>query len=276
MSQYNIGVSHFQINKIRSLFSDTLVASVGLRVMNAEGGLHQDFPAQSENFGDHGSGDLVNTNLFYTNVDVPDPTSQSPDGGAIFWNFLLANAGHVDLSVIVNALNNTANAVAGALIGSGNILGGLGVIGGQALLQVLTADCDGVVAALALGFTAAELAQMTADPNNTQHEMPFPGTDSPTGCGSNSNYDVTYSIVHPSIVVPLVTVPDLIGESPEGAAALVQQAGLLLSTVSSQTGGPNEAPHVDSQDPAPGSQVPGGTLITAFVIDPVPPGHEAP
>jgi hypothetical protein len=77
------------------------------------------------------------------------------------------NVGHGYNSVLVSAANNAANAVIGALISSGDITAEVvagGIIGAQALLQLLTVDCDGVVAALGFGFTAAELAQMVADP----------------------------------------------------------------------------------------------------------------
>jgi hypothetical protein len=282
MAQYTLAVPHCRINQIRSAFSDTLFASVGLRVMNAQGGLHHDWPPQSVSLGDHEAGGVVNTNLFYSDVDVPDPTPESPDGGAIYWTFLLTNAGHQDSSVIVDALNNAANDIAGGLAGKALDPGKVGslpflglaaaVIGLQALLQLLTADCDGMVASLGVAATAAELAQMTSDPANTLHQHNCPGTDSPAGCGDNSNYDVAYSITNRS----LVAVPDLIGESPEAAESLTQQAGLFLSVVSSQTGGPNEAPHVDGQNPDPGAQVPPGTWIEAFVVTPVPPGHETP
>jgi hypothetical protein len=275
MTQYILGVPGCNIRQIRSLRSDTLVASVGLRVMNAQGGLHHDWPAQSANLGDYEALTFVDTNLFYRGIDVPDPTPQLPDGGAIYWSFILANAGHGDNSVLLSAANNAANAVVGALVSSGDITAEFvagGIIGVQALLQLLTADCDGVVAALGFGFTAAELAQMTADPKNWLKKVNCPGTDSPVGCGDNSNYDVYYLITNRS----LTTVPNLIGKSPKAADSLAQQAGLFLSSISSQTGSPREAPHVDDQNPAPGSQVPPATWITATIIYPPPHNGQTP
>src|SRR5262249_58336469 len=53
----------------------------------------------------------------------------------------------------------------------------------------------GPVGAGAFNKTAAELAAMTATPgfifNTTQNN---PGSDSPAGCGANSNYDINYRI----------------------------------------------------------------------------------
>jgi hypothetical protein len=275
MAQYNLGVPSFRIHQIRSLLKDTLAASMSLRVFNAQGALHHDWPTQSVNLGDYGPTTTVQPNLLYQNVDVPDPTSDLPDGGSISWSFILVNAGNVDHSVLVNALNNAANAVTGALVSSGNILAELvagGIIGTQALVQLLTANCDGPVAAFGLVITAKELAQMTADPQNYLYQVDCPGTNSPVGCGSNSNYTVYYSMINTN---SLVTVPDLIGKSPQIAKASAQQAGFSLSTVSSYTGPRNQIPVVDDQIPGPGSQVPPGGSIEAVVLYPAPHGHPA-
>jgi hypothetical protein len=270
MAQYNLGIPSFRIHQIRSLLKDTLGGSMSLRVFNAQGAVHHDWPTQSVNLGDYGPTTTVQTNLLYQNVDVPDPTPDSPDGGSIAWSFVLVNAGHVDYSVLVSGLNNAANGIVGALVSSGNVLaelGALGIIGVQALVQLLTANCDGPVAALGFVFTAKELAQMTADPANWLNDMNFPGITSPQGCGSNSNYTVYYSMINTN---SLVTVPDLIGKSPQAAKALAQQAGFPLGTVSSRTGPHNQIPVVEDQTPGPGSQVPPGSSIEATVIYPDP------
>jgi hypothetical protein len=273
MAQYNLGIPSFRIHQIRSLLKDTLAGSMSLQVLNAQGALHHDWPTQSVNLGDYGPTTTVQTNLLYQNVDVPDPTPDAPDGGSIAWSFVLVNAGHVDYSVLVGALNNAANAVVGALVSSGNVLAELvagGIIGAQALVQLLTANCDGPVAALRLSFTAKELAQMTADPANWLNDVNCPGTTSPVGCGSNSNYTVYYSMINTN---SLVIVPDLIGKSPQAAKALAQQAGFPFTTVSQYTGYRNQIPVVDDQIPGPGSQVPPASPIEAIVIYPDPHGN---
>lgn len=278
MAQYTLGVPSCYINNIRSLRTDTLVASVGLRVMNAQGALHQDWPPQSVSLGDYESKTGVETNLFYLNVDVPDPTAALPDGGAIYWSFLLTNAGHSD-SAFVAIANKAIDAFAGALAGNilqspsiANVVSLSGLLGLQELLNVLTANCDGIVAVLAVALTAKQLAQMTVDPKNWLHTQNCPGTSSPVGCGSNSNYDVTYVIANRAVT----TVPNLIGQSPEGAVTLVQEAGLLLSEVRSQTGSPRQAPRVESQSPGSGTQAAPASWVEATIIYPVPHGHQTP
>jgi hypothetical protein len=96
MAQYNLGIPSFRIHQIRSLLKDTLAASMSLRVFNAQGALHHDWPTQSVNLGDYGPTTTVQTSLLYQNVDVPDPTSDLLDGGSISWSFILVNAGHTD------------------------------------------------------------------------------------------------------------------------------------------------------------------------------------
>lgn len=57
MALYNLWIPSLSIQQIRSNDKDTLKASMGLRVMNAEGGLHMDWQAQTVNLGDHVAGD---------------------------------------------------------------------------------------------------------------------------------------------------------------------------------------------------------------------------
>ena len=59
---------------------------------------------------------------------------------------------------------------------------------------ILFANCDGPVAAGVHVFTGAELASPTLGGKVLTETDHNPGTDSPTGCGRNSNYYVTWSI----------------------------------------------------------------------------------
>jgi hypothetical protein len=278
MALYNFGIPQFRIHTTRSLVTDTLVGSVALKVLNAQGALHHEWPTQSVNLGDHGPDTTVQTNLLYQDVDVPDPTPDLPDGGSIAWSFLLANAGHTD-SQFVTILNKAVDGIAGGLAGKlvepgGVTLAHLGALaaalGLQQLLNALFADCDGNVAVLGLSLTAAELAQITADPTNWLNVVNCPGTESPIGCGDNSNYDLYYSLINTN---SLVNVPDLLGQSPHDARALAQQAGFGFRAVSSFTGPHDQIPVVDDQIPAPGSRVPPGSSIEAIVIFPAKGGH---
>jgi hypothetical protein len=241
MAQYNLAIPSFRIHDTRSLRKDTLVGSMSLTAHNAQGGLHHDWPNQTVNLGDHEKETTVQTNLLSQDVDVPDPTPSSPDGGSIAWGFLLVNKGHPD-SQFVGILKKGVDGIVGGL--AGNVVGkgqGLGLtlgnleamaaaLGIQKLFELLTADCDGNVAVLGLSLTAAEVAQMTADPNNSLDSILCPGTDSPGGCGSNSKYTVNYSMINTTSLIN--TVIDLNGRWTDGSTrSAVISAALNLLTV---------------------------------------------
>jgi hypothetical protein len=208
MATYGFKVASFHIGETRSGklsvidASDTLFASTSLKVTNALGLLHHDFGAQGAALNDHKSGSGVDLNIPWTNVDVPDPTPENPDGGTVTWTFLLVNHGD-NTAGFVDTVNSAANGIAGAV--SSKIIGAQGVnlaaLAGfvgikalQELFDLLTADCDGTVAVGAFSLTAADLRAMTGDSGLFRTTQNNPGTDSPHGCGPNSSYDVTYEI----------------------------------------------------------------------------------
>ena len=203
MATYTFSIPKFHITQIRSAHTDTLFAATALRVNNASGGLHRDWGAQSAALGDHKAGEDVTSPLTWANVDVPDPTPDNPDGGAVYWTYLLVNNGHTD-SGWVEVLNKAADAAAGALAqgavqgGTVNLanLGGLAVVLGlQEMMNLLTANCDGTVAVGTFAFTAAQLAGMVGETGPVLDvTQDNPGTNSPAGCGANSDYQVEYLI----------------------------------------------------------------------------------
>ncbi len=72
----------------------------------------------------------------------------------------------------------------------------LGLLAGWIVGEVagiLTADCDGPVAAEQAAFKGQQLWNFTA---HGPHQVTtyHPGTDSPAGCGSNSIYKVTWVV----------------------------------------------------------------------------------
>ncbi len=276
MAQYVLGIPTCFATEIRSVRTDTLFASMGLRVLNEHGSLHRDWPTQTASLGDHLPHSVIDVNMSYQNVDVPDPTPEFPDGGSIAWSFVLVNSGTGDVAALGNALNKLSSGIVGAVLVSGGlsitsipIVAGL--VAAQELVQILTASCDGVVGVLGLNLTAAQLAQMTSDPQNLVHQVICPGTDSPAGCGGNSNYTINYAIA-----TKLATVPNVFGKSPEVARGLIEQAGLGVSVNASPSGFPGQPPRVQGQDPPAGSQVLPGTFVELLVVVPVPPGREVP
>jgi hypothetical protein len=207
MSFYSFSVPSFHITEVRSAHSDTLFASTALKVTNPNGSLHLSFDAQGAALNDRKAGGGVDLPFLFRNVDVPSPTPENPDGGAVFWTFLLVNAGNADREYVV-VLNKAADAFAGALAGKvidkaamGDIvaslefLAGLGVVlGAQEALNLLTANCDGQVASGSFAFTARQLAEMVLPTATHDFSVPNPGSKSPAGCGANSQYEINYQI----------------------------------------------------------------------------------
>ena len=275
MAVYNLWVPTFRIRQIRSNDQDTLSATMALRVMNAEGGLHMDWPPITSQFGTHVAGDFVRPFQLYQNVDVPDPTPESADGGAIYWTYILVNAGHPDVNTLINSLASAGDAVAGALIGSafGNgpvnpvpVIIGSAIAAVDALARLLTTGCDGAVASQSWAITAAQLASMTTQGQIPDFTLNYPGTASPFQCGPPSSYDVEFTITSQ----PPVRVPQLLDLSPDDASKIAQKAGLRMVIIAQATGGPDlEQRTVGWQDPWAGTFVPTNTAIEV-VVD-VPP-----
>jgi hypothetical protein len=270
MAQYTLEVPAFYIQEIRSSGYDSLVASTGLRVMNAEGALHHAWIGQSVRLGDYAAGGIAHPiPLRYDNVDVPGPIPDSTDGGAIYWTFLLVTSERAASPELVSALTEAAITVAGTLLGSENILlqvaGGL-ILGTAELVKLLDQGCDGVVAAQSWAMTDAELTASTSGAGQAWVSWQnYPGTDSPLKCGAPSNYDVGYKIVRTA--GPGIEVPDLRGQPLTDAEFIVRQAGLQLR-VRQEVIGRVEIETVVSQSPAPHTRVPPPTTIDVTVARP--------
>lgn len=105
-------------------------------------------------------------------------------------------------TAVVPLIGSAIGALAGWLVGS---------IGG-----VLFANCDGVVAAGVKVHSSADLIKQTTGGHKLTETVEHRGTDSATGCGSNSKYYTTTSI---STVASIATVIDLNGAWMSGGAA---------------------------------------------------------
>lgn len=69
------------------------------------------------------------------------------------------------------------------------------------LANFLFPDCDGFVAGGTIGQTKANWDDLiAASPNATyRRTLRYPGSDSPAGCGSNSDYTVTWSVTYENV-----------------------------------------------------------------------------
>ncbi|HEY1416229.1 MAG TPA: hypothetical protein VGF42_10160 [Caulobacteraceae bacterium] len=114
------------------------------------------------------------------------------------FNYVVINNGHADQLSLDSAMESIGSAIANkaiaALSGSGLLGAAAGVVIGF-LGSYLFQDCDGLVAADDHAFTGYDLFEKVKSGAYDEVTQTYPGTDSPTGCGANSVYQVLWSVV---------------------------------------------------------------------------------
>ena len=148
-------------------------------------------------------------------VNLHAPTLSVSQPHEVFaFNYLVVNSGHEDWATTNAILHKTGGALAsagakaattalGTVIGAeigGVVMPVIGTILGAAagwlidqVTTLLTANCDGPVAAEQLTVTGDQLWTNTQH-GAWQHSTYHPGVDSAAGCGSNSIYIAHWSI----------------------------------------------------------------------------------
>ena len=202
---YDFSVDNFTISNTRSRHEDTDYISASVAVAGR--------PTRSANqkLGDLNNG-TFGTAMQFNGVAVAD------DETAVF-TYLIINNGHSDPGVAEKAVEQAAKTLAekgaqvaatavggaigaalGASIGTAVVplIGtALGALAGWVVSSVgtlLFANCDGAVAAAVHTYTGAQLRAGTSQGLKLTDSDHHPGTDSPDGCGSNSVYDVRWTI----------------------------------------------------------------------------------
>lgn len=146
-----------------------------------------------------------NNGTFPIGLSFPS-VSVSP-GDELVLNYLIVNSGHKDESQIYSTLEGAGTKLAtagltagGAAIGTAIPIPGLGTALGAfagwltgEVSGLVSADCDGPVAAEQVKFTYQDLVAKTAH-GAFKQETKHTGTDSAHGCGSNSMYFVSWEI----------------------------------------------------------------------------------
>jgi serine/threonine-protein kinase len=119
----------------------------------------------------------------------------------------------------------------------------------------VTADTSFTQAKQALGAVGL-LATEVAEPSTTVPAGQLIGTSPATGVAATVGTTVT---VYVSTGPPVVTVPNVTGDSVPTATAAMQKAGLTVSNVYGPPGG-----HVFTTNPAAGQQVRKGTGVNLY------------
>jgi hypothetical protein len=201
-ANYIFSIDSIEIMNTRSRREDSNKASVAVAV-----GSGQPLSAMK---------DLGNQNNghFPVNLSVGPINVATPDVGIAF-NYLVLNAGHSSVADIESKLTTTGTGLAiagaaaataaigatavGAAIGTtvlpviGTAIVALGTWLVTNLISVLFADCDGPVAAEQVALKGGELWTRTAH-GSYSHITYHPGLDSSGGCGSNSKYNIYWTI----------------------------------------------------------------------------------
>lgn len=189
MPSFNFKLNKFTVGNTRSWHTDTDHIAVGLQVGDKK------YPVQLATKSDVNNGTYV-LNLGFTAIPIQNA------GLPVYFNFQIVNAGHHSQEAIDSALRNGfdslvamgAKALGDYLIpGSGSIWSALGGKGADWLIGLAFADCDGAVAIDQLALNGATVAQWTASGPHIETRL-YRGSNSPSGCGSNSEYHAQFSI----------------------------------------------------------------------------------
>jgi hypothetical protein len=203
--EYNFAVDSFVIHDTRSLHKDTDYISASVAVTG------KPTLKASQKLGDLDNG-TFRTAMLFRNVSIADNET------AIF-SYAIVNSGHGDPSVAQKTLEQAVSSLAekgaqaaasaagvavgealGASIGTaivplaGTALGSLAGWLVSSAGKLIFANCDGAVAAAVHAFTGSQLRAGVSEGQPLGQIDHHPGTDSPHGCGRNSNYDVSWSI----------------------------------------------------------------------------------
>jgi hypothetical protein len=202
-AQYSFALVSMQIMNTRARHVDSDKASLSVAVGNGKP------ETLVKDLGDLNNGSFP-IGLTIPGIEVADPQL----GIAI--NYLILNSGHSDWKTIDGDLTQAGNALAsaGAKAATSAVGGAIGATLGSAVLPVIgsilgaaagwligevvgliTADCDGPVAAEQAAYKGIDLWHQTQTPSRSfSHTTYHPGLDSASGCGSNSQYSVTWRI----------------------------------------------------------------------------------
>ena len=206
-TRYRFSVDRVHITTTRSLHTDTDSGQVSIAVGNwpiqTDAGYIGDFEGNQES--------QLNFNFVPVTVELCE---------AVIFNYLIVNNGHADQKTLDSALVKAGTSitddsvksvskslaagvgaiVAVELVGGvlapviGSLLGSLvGWLLGQ-LGDIIFADCDGLVAGEQIVLSGRDLHIKTANGGSLSVTTTHPGTDTPEGCGANSQYEVTWSI----------------------------------------------------------------------------------
>jgi hypothetical protein len=182
---YLISLDKFHIDNTRAWDDDTDVVNFALKVGNAK----EDTKLRA--MGDVDNGDHY-INLYFGPIHITDPNTP------IVFSYQIVNSGHGDWETVKKAMDTVANKLSTSLAATGDIWGKIGAGAIQAvnwLAKMLVANCDGPVAIDKIAGTGDSFGKWTMGAGIRIQTRYYPGLDSDWGCGSNSRYYVTWTLI---------------------------------------------------------------------------------
>jgi hypothetical protein len=202
---YVFSLDSFTITETRSLHNDTDHVTIGLKV----GG--KVFDPQTKHMGDVNNG--THAGLQFGPFLVDAPTTP------IAFNFQILNNGHASQAEIEPKGAAAAIALLAHVFSlSTPWTAVLGIVFNY-IWGVIFADCDGPVAVDHVNWTGADLWGLTHGVGTFSQSKFYPGIDSATGCGDNSQYYVQWSAIGSGVAAQSeIVVCDLRPCSRDGVA----------------------------------------------------------
>ncbi len=190
---YYFSLDSMKIENTRARHNDTDHATLSIKVGDKL------YDPTTKHLGDLNNGDYP-LQMRFGPIEISDPKTP------IVMHLVVVNAGHKSNDDVEKAVKTGIDKLIDELAknnGSDNGNGNGWVMLAKTITSVLGgllfADCDGVVVADQIVSTGGDLKKWDVVHSETRD---YPGTDSPTGCGSNSKYKATWSIRHFADVVP--------------------------------------------------------------------------
>jgi hypothetical protein len=229
--QYILRLHAFSISNTMARHTDTDWVYFTVRIGDTT------FPTRYAKIGDLNNGD-------YT-LDWDFGPSPVKPNDLVIITYQIVNSGHGSAQDAVDIANATQGAVATIASGIvppaapiiGIISGALAVVGG--ILHLVFANCDGIVLNDAVTGNGQNLNDWTHDTGSHAETRSYTGPETPTGCGSNAQYTVTWSIIRATPIVTCnaadglwhatdVTISCIVSSS--GGTALEPDSTISLST----------------------------------------------
>lgn len=180
-SKYIVRLVKFHIDNTRARGDDTDYVTLNARVNQ------QPIQTQTKFVGDVNNGDHP--------VDIQVGPFEVGPSDSLLFNYVILNKGHTngDRDKVEAALSTAAASALGTVLPGGSLWAIVGQGIGE-LIKLSDPDCDGVVAADKITLSGTDAEHYTAEISEYTEPRKYTGTDSPSGCGTNSLYEVTWAL----------------------------------------------------------------------------------